>query len=102
MRLRHPALALAALGLSLSACTTMTGDGIDPPAMGNGECDAGAAQGLVGETASAETGQQALSLTGARQLRWGPPDTAFTMDYRPDRLNVIYDRAMTITQVTCG
>lgn len=102
MTLRTTTLTLATLGLSLSACTTIADDGMEPPHMGDGECNAAAAQGLVGEQATAEAGQRALALTGAGQLRWGPPDTAFTMDYRTDRVNVIYDRAMTITQVTCG
>jgi hypothetical protein len=34
-------------------------------------------------------------------LRWVPPRTAVTMDYRPDRLTVSYDDAMVITKVSC-
>ncbi len=62
-----------------------------PPA---GKCTAGPAQELIGETATSETGARALSLTGSARLRWGPPDSTFTMDYREDRVNVFYDRAM--------
>ena len=40
--------------------------------------------------------------TGAQSLRWGPPESAWTMDYRPDRVNVRYDREMKITEITCG
>ena len=35
-------------------------------------------------------------------LRWAPPRSAMTMDYRQDRVNVMYDDAYKITQVTCG
>ena len=40
--------------------------------------------------------------TGARTLRWGPPRSAMTMDYRQDRVNVMYDDTYKSTQVTCG
>ena len=88
--------------LALSACVTPipadSGNGI-----GAGEsCNPAPAQSLVGEKATAENGQRALALTGARILRWGPPDTAWTMEYREGRVNVTYDRAMTITRITCG
>lgn len=66
------------------------------------ECDPRPAAALVGQTASAETGARALALTRAKRLRWGPPRSAFTMDYSPARVNVMYDDAMRITEVTCG
>ena len=87
--------------LSLAACVTVTAPDSAQP-QGEGPCRAEAAQSLTGQTASAETGARALALTGARSLRWGPPDSAWTMDYRPDRLNVRYDKRMAITEVTCG
>lgn len=65
-------------------------------------CNAESAQTLVGQTASSETGARALALSRARSLRWGPPDSAWTMDFRGDRVNVRYDAAMTITAITCG
>ena len=40
--------------------------------------------------------------TGAQTLRWGPPDSVWTMDYRVERVNVRYDREMKITEITCG
>ena len=40
--------------------------------------------------------------TRAGQLRWGPPRSAMTMDFREDRVTVAYDDGMTITMVTCG
>lgn len=65
-------------------------------------CDAAAAQSFIGQQASGETGAAILKESGAAQLRWGPPRSAWTMDYRPDRVNVRYDDAMTIIEITCG
>ena len=95
-------LAPAAL---LAACaTTSAGDGdTSTPGDGNTDmCDADAAQSYVGQQATGENGARIRDETGARQLRWGPPDSAWTMDLRPDRVNVRYDRDMTITEITCG
>lgn len=88
----------------LAACTQVPPASTPPPAAGEdvGPCNAAAARALVGQTASPDTGARALRLTGARTLRWGPPRSAFTMDYSPMRVNVMYDDAMTITEVTCG
>jgi hypothetical protein len=93
---------LAALAvLALPACTTPQQAATDAPAA-HGSCNADAAQGFVGKQATAEAGEQLLELTGARMLRWGPPRTAMTMDYRFDRLTVAYDDDMAITRVSCG
>lgn len=88
----------------LAACASVSPEPVPPPGdgYGPGHCDPRPASALVGQTASADTGAQAVRLTGARTLRWGPPRSAFTMDYSPTRVNVMYDDAMTITEVTCG
>lgn len=65
-------------------------------------CDASGLQDHIGHTATAESGAKLLELSGARTLRWGPPNSAWTMDYRRDRLNVRYDQEMAITAITCG
>lgn len=98
-----PSSSLLALA-PLAACAAVPPENAPPPADGYeaGQCDPRPAATLVGQKASAETGARALKLTGAKSLRWGPPRSAFTMDYRPDRVNVMYDDAMTITEVTCG
>ncbi len=72
---------------------------VQPPVQ---QCDAKAAQGRIGATATAQLGAELLRLTGARTLRWVPPETAVTMDYRPDRLTVSYDRGMKITSISCN
>ena len=43
-----------------------------------------------------------LKATGARHLRWVPPRTAVTMDFRADRLTVSYDDNMVIERVSCS
>lgn len=88
----------------LAACTTV-GDGDDtredPPLLPQ-QCDATAVQQHIGEQASEERGEAILAGSGARTLRWGPPGAMWTMDYRTDRVNVRYDEAMAITEITCG
>jgi len=67
-----------------------------------GQCDATGTQGWIGRVATSEMGAELLAATGARQLRWMPPRTASTMDFRPDRLTVSYDDTMTIDRIGCG
>lgn len=96
---------LAAAGATLTAsCSQSAPEGTPPPLTGEdgSQCNPTPARVLVGQTASAETGARALALTGAKGLRWGPPRSAFTMDYSPTRVNVMYDDAMRITETTCG
>lgn len=69
---------------------------------GGFECSAEAAQYAVGQKTSVELASELMKKTGARTLRWMPPRTAVTMDFRTDRLNIEYDDAMVITRVSCG
>lgn len=66
------------------------------------ECSADAAQYAVGQKTSVELASELIKKTGARTLRWIPPRTAVTMDFRTDRLNIEYDDAMVIIRVNCG
>ena len=88
----------------LTACTTtaMSEDETPPKVWGEGKCDVSALQGHIGHKATAESGAKLLELSGAATLRWIPPRTAVTMDYRTDRLNVAYDDDMVITKISCG
>ena len=98
-------IALAAFGLG---AYTMTGDEVRPvdasmpDANGAMSCDAAAARSFVGKQATQAAGTEILKVSGARSLRWGPPGGAWMMDYRQDRVNVLYDDTSTITDVTCG
>ena len=108
MKHAFASLALSALCLpALAACAATT----QPPFDEDGNprvreetamCNADAAQDMIGERATQEVGTRLLEMTGARTLRWVPPDTAVTMDYRPDRLTVTYDGDYMIERITCG
>ena len=95
-----PLLAILPTLALLAGCTTT--DAAAPGSPGSADCDTDAVQDFVGRTATAEIGAQLLDASGARTLRWAPPDSALTMDFRPDRLTVSYDDVMTITEATCG
>ncbi len=70
--------------------------------MPEGACNADAMQMHVGHKASAASGAELLRLSGAKTLRWVPPRSAVTMDYRADRLTVSYDDDYTIVRISCG
>jgi Peptidase inhibitor I78 family len=69
---------------------------------GGFECSAEAAQYAVGQKTSVELATPLMAKTGSKTLRWIPPRTAVTMDFRNDRLNIAYDDSMVITQISCG
>jgi hypothetical protein len=103
--MKQAMIGLAAIGLA--GCATTGGDtapeAVNPDgATTAGICDAGAVQSYVGSTADATIGAAILRESGARTLRWGPPNAAWTMDYRQDRVNVQYDAAMIIDRISCG
>ncbi len=71
-------------------------------ATAEGACKAEPGQAFIGQKATAETGAEAAEGDRARRsLRWVPPRTAVTMDFRPDRLTVSYDDDMVIERVSC-
>ncbi|GMN02164.1 I78 family peptidase inhibitor [Erythrobacter sp. MTPC3] len=102
--------ALALLpALSLCACAGVYADPepakpapepIERPVQGT--CDASLVQQHIGETVTQELGRVIREKTGAQRLRWGPPNSAWTMDYREERVNVRYDAELKITAITCG
>jgi hypothetical protein len=63
----------------------------------NDVCGASALQGLVGQPASVLDGMRF-----SRETRIIRPDTAVTMDFRENRLNIEIDRAEKISRVACG
>ncbi len=102
--MKSTASLLALTGLAACATTSPPFDDDGNPRVREpaGACDAGMVQDHVGHRATAEAGATLLELTGARTLRWVPPRTAVTMDFRPDRLTVSYDDDMIIERITCG
>ena len=104
--MNSPVIAVTGALLALAGCTAgqpaPNGPATAAPVAAEGRCDAAPAQPMVGTPADAEAGATLLTLTGARTLRWAPPDAAMTMDFRPDRLTVSYDRSMRIERIACG
>jgi predicted ThiF/HesA family dinucleotide-utilizing enzyme len=66
-----------------------------------GSCNAARANGYLGRSVDEKIGADLMRLTGARLLRWAPPDTPMTMEYNADRLTVHYDRDLLITLLSC-
>lgn len=98
-------LAIALVAGALGGCVSVAnGADADEPLKVKpaGQCDASKLQSHIGHTASAKSGAILLELSGAQSLRWVPPRTAVTMDYRPDRLTVSYDDDYAITRISCG
>lgn len=92
-------LGLIGVAAIVAGCATSPGE---PPMAGTGACDATAAQHFVGDAATQSLAASALQLTGARELRWIPENSAVTMDYRADRLNIEFDSNRTVTAIRCG
>ncbi len=94
--------------LALAACASYADDMSEDPyeeplaRAPQGECDAELVQDFVGQMVSVDLGAQIMAKSGAARLRWGPPNSAMTMDYRPDRVNVFYDDARVTERITCG
>jgi len=87
-------LMAAASAAALSGCATTYSE--------SNFCNAEPGQLFVGQKADGASGLAIRQATGADELRWVPPRTAVTMDFREGRVTVAYDDAMTITAVTCG
>ena len=98
-----PVLVIASTAaLAVAGCASVADDSDMVAAQPACECDASAVQGVIGQTAAANMGARLLAQTGATTLRWVPPRTAVTMDFRPERLTVVYDDDMVIERLTCG
>lgn len=98
--------AAALVLMTVSGCTTPSNSA--QPAIGVAKdpilagCDATKLQYAVGQKSSAALGAKLMQESGAKTLRWMPPRTAATMDFRSDRLNIAYNDAMVITSIDCG
>jgi hypothetical protein len=66
------------------------------------KCDASSTDSFIGQIGSSETGAAIMHATRAAVLRWAPPNTMLTMDYREDRVTVWLDEANKITKLRCG
>ncbi|WP_187289025.1 I78 family peptidase inhibitor [Fulvimarina pelagi] len=98
----------AGLALGLGAACTSKPDFARPPvaganpAGGGTECNAAAAQSLVGTGMNAEAQARARDLTGAESVRVAGPDTMLTQDFVPMRLTIRTNETGQITSLDCG
>jgi len=94
--------------LALAACANpvreapYTTEVVPVEKAGGFACAAESVQYAIGQKPSAEMGSKMVAESGSATLRWLPPHSMATMDYRPDRLNVHYNDDMIITRVNCG
>lgn len=97
---------MKSLGFTLSLVLACCGCAATPQPVGHPEpealCKADALSVFIGQTASATAATEILAASVARTLRWAPPRSAVTMDYRADRVTVSYDDDMVITRASCG
>jgi hypothetical protein len=93
---------IGALALSVSLAGCVADETASTPTPPQAQCDDSKLAAFMGQKASSELGIRILTASGAKALRWGTPRSAMTMDFRPDRLTVAYDDAMTINSARCG
>ena len=66
-------------------------------------CGADKARSFIGRQDRPTTRADLAKLVGHDRIRWLGPDDAMTMDFSPERLNVMLDaQKRTITGVKCG
>lgn len=66
------------------------------------ECKADGTDHFLGRPGNSETGAAILRETHAATLRWAPPATMMTMEYRADRVTVSLGPDNKITKINCG
>jgi len=93
--MKFKALAGCAI-VMLAACQPVAQPEPMPEGPDQALCGADALQGLVGQPASV-----LQTMKFGQDTRIIRPDTAVTMDFRPDRLNIDIDRAERISRVYC-
>jgi len=84
----------------LAACAAQ-----QPPVHGvtpGHKCDAAGTETFIGKPGTSANGSAIKLATKAAVLRWAPPNTMLTMDYREDRVTVWVDEARKITKIRCG
>jgi hypothetical protein len=57
---------------------------------------------FIGRPGTSKTGAAILKASNAAVLRWTPPGTMLTMDYRSDRVTVSLGPDTRITRIKCG
>lgn len=91
----------AVAALALGACQT-TKPAETGPTENADACGASKVSAFVGQELTAATRKAIQDRSGATNIRWIAPNTAVTMDYRQDRLNVNYNEQNVVHTITCG
>lgn len=103
--------AIAAVTLLLAgACSTAQAPATEPPADSpplhgttpGHKCDPVNIQQFVGKQRSGALEQQMLRVSRAAIVRWVPPGTAVTMEFRFDRLTVFLDSSNRVERISCS
>ena len=66
------------------------------------QCGASKVAAFVSQNATSEVRARVAAEVGHDRIRWVGPDTVVTMDFRPDRLNVMLDENGVITGAKCS
>ncbi len=90
--------ALVVAAVLVAGCTPVEMRGASGPKV----CNAESLGDLVGKRASDARGDVLLKRSGASMLRWLPPGTITTKEFRQERLNVHTDDKGRITRLSCG
>jgi hypothetical protein len=100
-----PQLAIAATTMVLAACSMAQPPADSPPQHGGTpehQCDPSNIQQFVGKRRSADVEQRMMQVSGAAIVRWVPPGTAITMEFRSDRLTVYLDSSNRVERISCS
>ena len=96
--------AIPLLAMVLPACATAAPQA-EIPVRGSTPGFTCRGQGLeryVGREATAELTAELRRASGAKTVRWVPPGSMITMEYREDRLTARVDARNRVTAVNCG
>ncbi|MEI2418505.1 I78 family peptidase inhibitor [Orrella sp. JC864] len=116
MKTSYAWLAPLALVLGLAGCAGSSGPQSSETAGGaagasaspswgqapGGECNADNLQGSLGQPLSDSLAAQLLQQSGSATARTLRPGQVVTMEYNPQRLNVLVDDNNVITAIRCG
>ncbi len=88
----------------LAACATASPPGAIPVhgVTPGHKCRTEGTNGFIGKLGTSKTGAAIKRASRAAVLRWAPPGTMLTMDYREDRVTVHLGADRKVTQVKCG
>ena len=65
-------------------------------------CNVHSADKFIGRLASPSVRDSILRSSNAALLRWAPPHTMLTMDFRSDRVTVYLNSLHRVTKISCG